>query len=1021
MPALTFDDLIPVAGSVVSKTPPAPARGLSFDDLIPGNVGGRSPDASPVDYARDSAAVSTAFQSQPVTPSRPQPSMGQALLEAERNNLMAARQRTDPAVYDGDRSLRKKIGVVLPEVSDIGRVEPGTFITSDNKMDRVDPSKHVVLIDPASGQPTVYERNFDAEGTDVTEEPLWKSLGRVILPGFVTNPVSIPSRVANTTSRTTEAAPAAMISQRAQNAADDLMSFERAQVPVFAPAFAGPATRSTAKGLAETWGIGKPIQDSLENTYAGMSAAATRLADDISPVSTADQAGASLQRGLDRFRTAGVRDIEPGVLAERGIDPVAPIQPQQVMSQGAQRRAAAAAPIRADNAGGIAETARGVQVPAARPLNQTIIARRSVDDMTDAEVTALIRSPAGETSFAVRSEALYERAQRQLPPQMRANETANPQLLQATNTRNAVNALRAEQERTRIPGGVINGRFAGLAERIQTNVTLPTLRSMRTAIGRELANFNYGEMGLDRTQLRALYAAISRDIEIAYQDIANRAHIASRRGNNAPDYVRPDVARSADRALYEFRRADRYFRNGIQRMDSFLSVVNANNPEMAARRLVQAAMSGGKGDIALFRNAMSALRPEERADIASLVIRQMGTPVASARGIAQEVGFSPNSFATNYQKLDPRARAMLFPGQHGRALDDLFRVANRLSNVERFENVSGSGRMAVNVGGLMTGIGSALAGGWPAVFGTAAGGLGLSYMLSRPAYARWLVRYMELKGASAQRAIRTLDSAAGGTRRAGRGIDAALTAHINKLGQAAQRDPEMAQIYQSIATEDGVIEGGDENRGVDKKVGDENPDQSPQQQLPSPAHGGSGSTNQRFSPPMRRLGGPKPADGGLEPTAPTPADVPEPPVWERNPENEIVRRETRMSDTAREVLGNSKTAQRLTDDVELNGRDILSQAIDKYRSTPTLLNLGIDAIRAGAERVFGFRDDMAVALARRLFTADPSEQARILAGIEARMGKEKTSKFLEAMSRAALVATTSGAGQVGQGMAISAP
>jgi hypothetical protein len=231
----------------------------------------------------------------------------------------------------------------------------------------------------------------------------------------------------------------------------------------------------------------------------------------------------------------------------------------------------------------------------------------------------------------------------------------------------------------------------------------------------------------------------------------------------------------------------------------------------------------------------------------------------------------------------------------------------------------------------------------------------------------------------------------------------------------------MAQIYQSIATEDGVIEGGDENRGVDKKVGDENPDQSPQQQLPSPAHGGSGSTNQRFSPPMRRLGGPKPADGGLEPTAPTPADVPEPPVWERNPENEIVRRETRMSDTAREVLGNSKTAQRLTDDVELNGRDILSQAIDKYRSTPTLLNLGIDAIRAGAERVFGFRDDMAVALARRLFTADPSEQARILAGIEARMGKEKTSKFLEAMSRAALVATTSGAGQVGQGMAISAP
>lgn len=78
-------------------------------------------------------------------------------------------------------------------------------------------------------------------------------------------------------------------------------------------------------------------------------------------------------------------------------------------------------------------------------------------------------------------------------------------------------------------------------------------------------------------------------------------------------------------------------------------------------------------------------------------------------------------------------------------------------------------------------------------------------------------------------------------------------------------------------------------------------------------------------------------------------------------------------------------------------------------------------IRAGAEKVFGFRDDMAVALARRLFTADPAEQAKILAGIEARMGKEKTSKFLEAMSQAALVATTGTAGQVGQGMAVTAP
>src|SRR5690606_20011641 len=107
--------------------------------------------------------------------------------------------------------------------------------------------------------------------------------------------------------------------------------------------------------------------------------------------------------------------------------------------------------------------------------------------------------------------------------------------------------------------------------------------------------------------------------------------------------------------------------------------------------------------------------------------------------------------------------------------------------------------------------------------------------------------------------------------------------------------------------------------------------------------------------------------------------------------------------------------------VELGGRDIMSQAIDRYRSSPTLLNLALDAVKAGAEKIFGFRDDMATALARRLFTADPEQQAQILAAIEARMGNEKTSKFLEFMSQASLAATTGGAGQIGQGLAETAP
>ena len=43
--------------------------------------------------------------------------------------------------------------------------------------------------------------------------------------------------------------------------------------------------------------------------------------------------------------------------------------------------------------------------------------------------------------------------------------------------------------RVRIPGGVL-GRYAGMAERVQTNITRPDLDAMRTAVGRDLSNFN---------------------------------------------------------------------------------------------------------------------------------------------------------------------------------------------------------------------------------------------------------------------------------------------------------------------------------------------------------------------------------------------------------------------------------------------------------------------------------------------------------------------------------------------------
>lgn len=133
--------------------------------------------------------------------------------------------------------------------------------------------------------------------------------------------------------------------------------------------------------------------------------------------------------------------------------------------------------------------------------------------------------------------------------------------------------------------------------------------------------------------------------------------------------------------------------------------------------------------------------------------------------------------------------------------------------------------------------------------------------------------------------------------------------------------------------------------------------------------------------------------------------------------NELVRREARMSKTAGKISGNSATTERAADDVEFAGRDLLGAAVEKYRSQPNLVNLGLDLLRTGAEQAFGFKDDMALALAKRLFNADPQEQQVILARIQQRMGQQKTAKFLDIVSQASLAATSGAAGQIGQGMA----
>ena len=545
---------------------------------------------------------------------------------------------------------------------------------------------------------------------------------------------------------------------RAARVADDVAAAERLNVRIPGYAYAEGPTASVAKQLSETPIIGAPARRALEAGYRTGAQAAEDVAQRLSPNATAENAGAAVQSGLDRFRNARLEDLPVSTVEGLGLPSTVQAPLRQTMSQGAREVADAARPIRESAGLNSAETSRGVTVPSARARDQLLTTRATAENLTDQQLAHLIRIPAEQTSAATRAEALYERAWRMVPDLTRVDGRANPNLLNAANTRAALARIEGNIANQIAGQGTINGDLAARIGNPRSNFTLSDLRAIRTEVGRALGNQSPAAAAtLDRGQLKSLYGALSRDIEIGLETLTNRAAVGLTRPANAANYVNPQVARQAASALHGMRTADRYFRMSIERMDRFSEVLGAASPEAAARRIVHAAQEGIKGNSRLVRSAMGVLRPEERSQFGSLLVHEMGRPVPSARGMVQEAGWSAQSFMTNWNRMAPEMRNMFFNGPHRQAIDDLARMADRIANVEALANTSRSGTNSLNIGGLLAAGAAVATGAVDTLFaglGSAGAGFTASVLLSRPEYANWLVRYNQWKARTQARADR---------------------------------------------------------------------------------------------------------------------------------------------------------------------------------------------------------------------------------------------------------------------------
>lgn len=340
------------------------------------------------------------------------------------------------------------------------------------------------------------------------------------------------------------------------------------------------------------------------------------------------------------------------------------------------------------------------------------------------------------------------------------------------------------------------GNMADGAPVISTDATERTLAAIRDSVSGPASR-----EAMTSPVVNKIWDAISRDArsgQLRFQDLRRwRTWVRNaqtdeglRQGIPAAELQRiegalsEDIYRSADliggSAAQDLRKIDRWYRTISNRINTVLQpfVGKGNNPAAPAsafRRIVDLASQGGRQNSRALEQVRASLKPDEWRTVAASVIDEMGNPSFGNPNVLEPGAFSVEHFVTNYARLSPEGRQVLFGGRGSEALaaqlDNLAQVAGYQKGVERMVNGSRSGISVQNAGSFM---GLANPGTMAPTAGVLTLGAITGEMLTNPGFVRWLV--------SAQRG-----GGVGGMRR-----------HLGALAALAARDPALAPYYDAL-------------------------------------------------------------------------------------------------------------------------------------------------------------------------------------------------------------------------------
>lgn len=212
-------------------------------------------------------------------------------------------------------------------------------------------------------------------------------------------------------------------------------------------------------------------------------------------------------------------------------------------------------------------------------------------------------------------------------------------------------------------------KWANIATDLEGGLSWEAASALRSSIGKSVGKLNGPMADMDGGRLKQVYGTLTADLE--------KAAIAA-----GPE---------AEKA---WRRANNYYRRGAERIESALDkTIKADSPERAFEAFEamtkEGRSSANANRLYKIKNAMPA---QEWDTVAASIVDRLGQVSAGQKG-ADGGGFSPAAFLTNWNKMSPEAKSILFPPEVRKEMNKLAEVAegSKRANAER--NFSNTGQI----------------------------------------------------------------------------------------------------------------------------------------------------------------------------------------------------------------------------------------------------------------------------------------------------------------------------------------